>query len=95
MNKTSEFIPSDVLTFDTVSPDLARFALHLERHPKTTLVLNLEYVKHCDSAGLALLIQARRLCQEKQSTLRIKGMSQALLDLATFCDVDKLLVGVN
>ena len=60
---------------------------------KTTLVLNLEHVTHCDSAGLALLIQARRLCQEKQSVLRIEGMSQAILDLATFCDVDKLLIG--
>ena len=95
MNKSSVFMPSDVLTFDTVSSDLARFVLHLEQHPKATLVLNLEHVTHCDSAGLALLIQARRLCQEKQCTLRFEGMPQAISDLATFCDVDKLFVGVN
>lgn len=95
MNKSSVFVPSKVLTFDTVSSDLARLVVHLEQHPKTVLVFNLEQVTHCDSAGLALLIQARRLCQEKQSTLRIDGMSQAILDLATFCDVDKLFVGVD
>ena len=93
MNESSVFVPSNVLTFDTVSSDLARLAVHLKQHVKTTLVLNLEHVTHCDSAGLALLIQARRLCQEKQSVLRIEGMSQAILDLATFCDVDKLLIG--
>ena len=95
MTETSRFLPSDVLTFDTVSSDLARLAEHLEQHPKTTLALNLEHVTHCDSAGLALLIQARRLCQEKQSALRIEGMSQAILGLAKFCDVDTLLIGEN
>ena len=95
MSESSVFVPSDVLTFDTVSSDLARLSAHLKQYAKTTLVLNMEHVTHCDSAGLALLIQARRLCQEQQSVLRIKGMSQAILDLATFCDVDKLLIGEN
>lgn len=95
MKAPSVFIPSNVLTFNTVSSDLARLAAHLKAYVKTTLVLNLEHVTHCDSAGLALLIQAQRLCQEKQSTLCIQGMSQEILDLAIFCDVDKLLIGDN
>ena len=93
MTETSRFLPSDVLTFDTVSSDLARFTLYVKQHPETTIVLNLEHVTHCDSAGLALLIQARRLCQEKRCSLRIEAMSQAILALATFCGVNEVLVG--
>ncbi len=95
MTEFGEFALSDVLTFDTVSSDLERLTTHLKQHAQKTLVLNMKHVKHCDSAGLALLIQARRLCEEKQSVLCIQGMSQAILDLATFCDVDTLFIGEN
>jgi|TARA_R110002126_G_scaffold17798_2_gene68874 phospholipid transport system transporter-binding protein len=92
MSDACVFVPSNVLTFDTVSSDLTRFSAHLKQQANPTLVLNMEHVTHCDSAGLALLIQAHRLCQEQSVTLRIQGMSQAILDLATFCDVDNLLL---
>lgn len=95
MSDARVFVPSNVLTFDTVSSDLTRFSTHVKQHADTTLVLNMEHVTHCDSAGLALLIQAHRLCQEKQLVLRIKNMSQAILDLAKFCDVDNLFIGEN
>ncbi len=95
MSDIHVFMPSNVLTFDTVSSDLARFTSHLKQQATTTLILNMEHVTHCDSAGLALLIQAHRLCKENQRTLRIKNMSQAILDLAKFCDVDNLFIGEN
>lgn len=89
------FMPSSVLTFDTVSSDLTRFLAHVNQHAASTLVLNMEHVTQCDSAGLALLIQAYRLCQEQGMSLRIQGMSQEILDLATFCGVDNLFIGEN
>jgi len=95
MNESSVFKPSHALTFDTVSSDLARLAQHLDKHSQAILLFKLEHVTYCDSAGLALLIQARRLCQEKQCALQIEGMSQAILALATFCGVDILFVGEN
>lgn len=95
MNDSSVFVPSNVLTFDTVSSNLAGFKTHLKQHVKAPIVLDIEHVTHCDSAGLALLIQARRLCQEQKSALYIQGMSQDVLDLAIFCGVDKLLIGEN
>jgi len=95
MNASCVFLPSNVLTFDTVSSDLTRFSAHVKKYAKTTLVLDMEHVTHCDSAGLALLIQARRLCQQQQSELCIQGMSQTILDLATFCGVEQLFIGEN
>nr|WP_238585892.1 STAS domain-containing protein [Legionella nautarum] len=62
-------------------------------HDNKELVLHLDLseVHHCDSAGLALLIEAKRLTAEQNKTCQIDGMPKAILALAEFCGVDAML----
>ena len=87
------FSPAQILTVDTVSLDLKRLSDTLNQHPETPLILDLSGVLQCDTAGLALLIEAKRLCAIKQSRLMIENMSDAMIKLATFCGVAPLFLG--
>ena len=84
------FKPSDTLTFDTVSLNIAHFMHAILGKSKTDVVFDVQDVMHCDSAGLALLIEARRLCEIQQCSLSIEGLSKNMLDLASFYHVDAL-----
>jgi phospholipid transport system transporter-binding protein len=84
------FKPSDTLTCDTVSSNITRFIRLISGASSTDVVFDVHDVKHCDSAGLALLIEARRLCETQQCRLSIEGLSKNMLDLATFYHVDAL-----
>ena len=53
--------------------------------------LDLCAVTQCDSAGLALLIEAKRLCKQYSKTLIIDGMPKAIYALAEFCGVEAML----
>lgn len=55
------------------------------------LHFDLSEVHHCDSAGLALLIEAKRLSGEQNKTCEIDGMPKAIQALAEFCGVDAML----
>lgn len=55
------------------------------------LCLDLTEVTLCDSAGLALLIEARKLCAKNNKSFEVKGMPSETLSLAEFCGVKELL----
>ncbi len=85
------FKPSCDLSFTTVQSDSQRL-LSLLQDPDTTVVrLDLCDVTHCDSAGLALLIEAKRLCIQYDKTLLIEGMPKKIATLAQFCGVEAML----
>ena len=85
------FKPSIDLSFTTVQSDGQRL-LNLLRETDTTIIrLDLSDVTHCDSAGLALLIEARRLCLKFDKTLLIEGMTKNIATLAEFCGVESML----
>jgi phospholipid transport system transporter-binding protein len=86
------FKPSDTLTFDTVSSNITRFMHVILGASCTDVVFDVHDVRHCDSAGLALLIEARRLCKTQQCQLSIEGLTKNMLDLATFYHVDALFL---
>ncbi len=89
--KEQEFKPSCELTFDTVQPDVKRL-LNLFLDDETTKIrLDLSEVTHCDSAGLALLIEAKRLCKQYDKPLIIKSMPKMVSVLAEFCGVEAIL----
>ena len=69
MSEPVRFSPAESLTVDTVSSDLKRFSEALNRHPEVPVIFDLSSVSQCDTAGLALLIEAKRLCALKQSRL--------------------------
>ena len=93
MSKPVRFSPTEILTIDTVSSDLKRLSESLKKHPEAPFVFDLSGVLQCDTAGLALLIEAKRLCALKQSSLQIINMSDEMIKLATFCDVGHLFLG--
>ena len=91
MSRAGLFKPSCELTFDTVELDSERL-LALFRDNKTTSVcLDLCDVVQCDSAGLALLIDAKRLSKKYDKILTIEGMPKAISALAEFCGVEAML----
>jgi len=86
------FKPSNQLTFDTVPPDCERLLkLLMSNDNATTLQLDLHDVTQCDSAGLALIIEAKRLCKQYNKTLTIEGVSKAIYALADFCGLEAML----
>ena len=85
------FEPSINLTFDTVESDRKRLLKYLQSSQASHLRLDLSQVVHCDSAGLALLIEAKRLCRRFNKSFEVEGMPDAIHDLAEFCGVDVIL----
>lgn len=92
MLATETFKPSNELTFFTVQPDSIRLIKFLEDNVAAAIRLDLNDVTLCDSAGLALLIEAKRLCNQANKPLEIDGVSKAIYALAEFCGVEGMLV---
>lgn len=85
------FKPTNDLTFETVQQEGRRF-FKLLRDDKTIKIrLELSGVKHCDSAGLAMLIEVKRMCHQYNKALVIEGMPKAIVALADFCGVKTML----
>ena len=85
------FEPSIHLTFDTVESDRKRLLKYMQSPDITHFQLDLSQVKQCDSAGLALLIEAKRVGKQLNKSFEIKGMPSVIHDLAEFCGVDVIL----
>lgn len=88
------FKPSQDMTFKTVQADCQRLHKFCHDSKEPVLIVDLSDLKHCDSAGLALLIEARRLCNLQSKVCKIIGMPKVVQALAEFCGVDKIL-GLN
>jgi phospholipid transport system transporter-binding protein len=54
--------------------------------------LDLSNVVQCDSAGLALLIEAKRLCLKHHKILILEGMPKVISAWAKFCGVEAILM---
>ena len=85
------FKPSRELTFDTVPLDSEHLLKLFKDNKTTSICLDMSDVLHCDSAGLALLIEAKRLCKQYNKILTIEGMPKAISALAEFCGVEAML----
>ena len=89
------FIPSSEMIFTTVENDRRRFLEYCLSLKQSELRLDLGNVSHCDSAGLAFLIDAKRLARNHKKSCHIEGMTKAIQALAEFCGVDKMLMNDN
>ena len=85
------FEPSKQLTFNTVESDRKRLLQHVRSPDTRSLRLDLSQVKQCDSAGLALLIETKRLCRDYNKSFEMQGMPSVIHDWAEFCGVDDIL----
>ncbi len=87
---TMTFTPSNQLIFQTVMSNLSAFQAFLSTATTPSVAIDLSQISHCDSAGLAFLIEAKRLCQQDNRHLDIEGMTDSVVDLATFCGIQAL-----
>lgn len=85
------FKPGKELTFKSVLTVRELLHVALKRETATIFCIDLSEVHQCDSAGLALLIEARKLCAKNQKHLQVIGFSKKTHSLAEFCGVDSLL----
>ena len=85
------FKPSSELTFNNVQCDSQRLLKLLKDQKTSSVCMDLVDVALCDSAGLALLIEAKRLCTEFGKDLVMKEMPKVILSLAEFCGVETML----
>ncbi len=79
------------MTFETVQSDCERLLRYCSSTKDKILHLDLSEINHCDSAGLALLIEAKRLCRERKKICKIIGISKSIQALAEFCGVSEIL----
>jgi phospholipid transport system transporter-binding protein len=91
MRGEQAFKPSHELTFETVQLDSQRLLKLLRETTTTGIRLDLCEVVQCDSAGLALLIEAKRLCKQHGKSLIIEGIPNVISALAEFCGVETML----
>ena len=78
------------MTYETVENDRKRLIKHCRNNP-TNITINLENVVQFDSAGLALLVEAKRICIQLNIICNIKNHPQTVQDLATFYNVNNII----
>ncbi|KTD59369.1 anti-anti-sigma factor [Legionella santicrucis] len=88
------FKPDVDLTFKSVVEVRANLYQALMDDKSGLFTLDLSNVKHCDSAGLALLIEARKLCKKSHKAFEVIGMPAETQSLAEFCGVKSILEAV-
>ncbi len=91
MNKCLEFKLSAELTLQTVQLDRDRLLLDLKNESVSNLRFDLSEVSQCDSAGLAFLIEAKRLCDKFKKEFSFYAIPQDVQALAEFCGIDEIL----
>lgn len=88
------FKPGTELTFNSVVDVRASLFKALVGETGGQFCMDLSDVTHCDSAGLALLIEARKLCKRNNKSFKLIGISPETQSLAEFCGVDGILESV-
>ncbi|WP_419420889.1 STAS domain-containing protein [Legionella sp. D16C41] len=89
---SSSFIPGQNLTFSTIESERKRLLNYCRSNEEQMLCLNLKNVSLCDSAGLAFLIDFKRLARKYNKQSKIEGFTETILALAEFYGVDKILI---
>lgn len=88
---TVRFKPGAELTFKSVADVREQLYKTLINSTGNHFTLDMSEVIHCDSAGMALLIEARKLCNKNNKAFDIIGMSAKTQSLADFCGVKDIL----
>lgn len=85
------FKPSVEMTFFTVESDFNRFINYLTQMKEQVVVIDLAEVTRCDSAGLALLIEAKRQSKLVNKTCHFKDVKKPIRLLVELCGVSELI----
>jgi len=85
------FRPATAITFLSVEQERQRFLAHCESLKDNVLVIDLLEVIHCDSAGIAFLIEMKRICNRLGRLSKITNMPASANALAEFYGIRELL----
>lgn len=88
---SANFKPGTELSFNSVVAIRDKMARALKTEAKKIFCLDLSDVELCDSAGLALLIEAKKLCKQSNKLFKVVGVSPEIQSLAEFCGVNDVL----
>ena len=88
---TTYFKPGTELTFNTVVAIRNKLFKTLKKDSNYVFCLDLTDVIHCDSAGLALFIEVKKLCVQHNKIFKVVGVSPKTQSLAEFCGVNAIL----
>lgn len=91
MTSTTLFKPGMFLTFQTVVLVRMQLCKALMQDNNVVFCLDLSDVCQCDSAGLALIIEAKKLCNVYNKQFKVIGISNKTQLLAEFCGVNSIL----
>lgn len=90
MSDSAEFKTASVITFDTVQQEHARLQQFINAMDKESIILDMSTVEQCDSAGLALMIEAKRLADSGHKTCQFRAIPESVWKLARFCGVESV-----
>ncbi|KTC94127.1 STAS domain-containing protein [Legionella erythra] len=88
----ANFKPDNQITFATAETCRRRLVDFIKTNHEPEVVVDLSEVNHCDSAGLALLIEAQRLCRQLHKRCQIINIPPLVHALAEFCGLEKIVV---
>ena len=91
MNQTT-FKPEGDLTFQTIATIQEQIKASLKSAQEGSFVFDLSAIDKCDSAGLALLIDSVSNLRKQSIRYQLVGLSQDIQSLATFYEVESLLM---
>ena len=87
----SSFSPSSHLTFKTVEENKPRLLQFLQKMAQPSYILDLSAVEEFDSAGLAFLIEAKKLSLNHKMQCYYEGLSDNIAAFVRFFGVEELL----
>ncbi len=76
---------------ETVPDLLPRLAAHLAQHAGEQICINLQDVTRSDSAGLALLVECRRLARLQQGRLCFEALPEQMQHMAQISGLSDFL----
>jgi phospholipid transport system transporter-binding protein len=89
--ETTYFKLGAELTFSTVVAVRDTLFKTLKTDSHDIFCLDLSDVLHCDSAGLALFIEVKKLCKQHNKIFKVVEVPSTTRSLAEFCGVKNIL----
>ena len=86
------FKPGSLIIFNTAQEERSRFLAYCQDAQDAEVVVDLGNVEQCDSAGLAFLIEVKRIAQECGRIVKIINMPEETRALAEFYGISNLLL---
>lgn len=78
------------LSFQTVDEEYQKLVDFIERNSSNAISFDLSNVKICDSAGLALMLEAKKLSIQKNKKFSYNGVPKKVSKLARFSGIEEL-----